>query len=186
MKSRSLPISIITITITLYGSNVYAEQFYKWVDENGITHYGEILPNAEVEHVAFEFPEQYVTANPEDDYYSIQNQLQRMLDRREEQRRKKQERIATANANSPPPLPPVEYYDEPRYGYYQPIYYPHLKHKKKFGSECKGSRDCFLPSRFYRNPARRDQKTARANTRTPHASKPAKRGMHSGLTIKIR
>ena len=188
VKLRLLYLISIGIGVTLCGSNIYAEQqFYKWVDENGVTHYGEALPRADVEHVAFEFPEQYSTSNPKDDYYSIQNQLQRMLDRRQEQRRNKQERIAAANANSPqPPIPPVEY-EEPRYSYYQPVFFPHLKHKKKFGPECKGSRDCFLPSRFYHNPARRDQKTARTNIqRTIPAKKSSKRGLHSGLTIKVR
>ena len=184
MKPQPAQVIGICLGITLYASNVYAAQFYKWVDEDGITHYGESLPEDNVEHVAFEFPEQYVTSNPEEDYYSIQNQLQRMQQWREQQLAEKQKKAELA-ANSAPQLQPV-YYQEPYTDYYrpvyQPIFFPDFKNKSKRG--CRGSRDCFLPSRFYRNPARRDQKTAAAPNAREHQTK--KSGIKSGLAIKVR
>ena len=174
----------ICLCIILYASSAYAGQFYKWVDEEGVTHYGESLPDENIEHVAFEFPEQYVMSNPEEDYYSIQNQLQRMQERREQRLLNKQKKADLASNSSLQPQP--VYYEEPRNDYYRPvvhpIFFPEIKNKTKRG--CKGSRDCLLPSRFYRNPARRDQKTVAATKTRTH--KAAKRGIRSDIGIKVR
>ena len=83
---RAIRVIVVLLILLLASSISYGQQYYKWVDENGVTHYGETLPNDKTEYVAFEFPAQYTTSNAEDDYYSIQNQLQRMLERRTLQR----------------------------------------------------------------------------------------------------
>ena len=188
MKKSHLTLVSVCMSIMFYGSDIYAEQFYKWVDEDGVTHYGESLPSSDVEHVAFEFPEKYVTSNPEEEYYSIQNQLKRMLDRREQARQEKQER-ANSRTNAVPQPQPIQY-EEPRYSYYRPvhhpIFFPHIKNKNKNKVECKGSRDCFLPRRFYSNPARRDLKNARSAPHTPRAGKSEKRGINIGIARKAR
>lgn len=82
--------NLTTIIMALAGSLfavsiVSAQDFYKWVDEQGVTHYGEVRPAEHVEHQKLMFPDQYIApANPEDDYYSIQNQLDRTLARSEQ------------------------------------------------------------------------------------------------------
>ena len=180
MRSRWPLKIILPIVLFFYGSVGYADEFYKWVDENGVTHYGEALPNEDIDHVAFNFPDQYVTSNPEEDYYSIQNQLQRMLDRRKQSEKKRS--ASEQNASSQPP--PI-YVEEPRYysgAVHHPIYFPDIKHKRK--RECRGSRDCFLPARFYHNPKRRDLKNARTPINRAHKS--SKRGITSGIAVKIR
>jgi len=50
-----------------------------------VTHYAEALPSQDIDHVALQFTEQYQQANSQDDYYSIQNQLERLQQRRSQQ-----------------------------------------------------------------------------------------------------
>ena len=52
------------------------------MDADGVTHYGEILPSPDIEFEEFDFPTQYATSNPHEDYYSIQNQLKRVQEQR--------------------------------------------------------------------------------------------------------
>ncbi|MEM8844623.1 MAG: DUF4124 domain-containing protein [Pseudomonadota bacterium] len=74
---------IITYLIAvLFVSSAEAQEFYKWVDEDGVTHYGEVLPSPDIAHEEFDFPAAYETSNPTDDYYSIQNQLKRVQEQR--------------------------------------------------------------------------------------------------------
>ncbi len=107
--------------------NVHAQQFYKWVDENGKFHYEEERPAQNIEHVSIELPDEYVESNPEEDYYSIQNQLKRLQERREQQR------IAKQKAQAAKPQKEVQIQEvyverhEPYRRYYVPGYYP--KHK---------------------------------------------------------
>ncbi len=204
MKTCSIQFAGICVCVILITSEAYAEQFYKWVDDDGVTHYGEILPNANTKHVSFEFPDNYVKSNPEEDYYSIQNQLQRMQDRRAKRREERLRR--QENATVQQQTASVEYEDG-GYPYYSavaypPIYYPHVKHRSKRG--CGGGRDCYLPSRFYKDPYRRYKKSSRypANgrkysgrsrsyARGGHKYRAgsrhgAQRGSRSGLNVRVR
>ena len=60
----------------------HAQEYYKWVDADGMTHYSESRPDAITDYEAFEFPQQYVSTNSDEDYYSIQNQLKRVQEQR--------------------------------------------------------------------------------------------------------
>lgn len=60
----------------------HAQEYYKWVDADGVTHYGEVLPDPGTKYEAFELPRQYVSSEPDEDYYSIQNQLKRLQEQR--------------------------------------------------------------------------------------------------------
>jgi hypothetical protein len=66
----------------LFVTCAHGQEYYKWVDAAGVTHYGEVLPDPDTEYEAFDFTERYTSANPGDDYYSIQNQLKRVQEQR--------------------------------------------------------------------------------------------------------
>lgn len=103
------------------GSVAVAQDYYKWVDEQGVTHYSEIQPADEVEHQTLTLPDQYAApSNPEDDYYSIQNQLNRTLDRSEQIARQRPARTEPA-----PQLSRVEVIDN-RGGFFVPNRLPNF------------------------------------------------------------
>ncbi len=83
-------IAVLLITTSVLTIEVQAQQLYKWVDAQGVTHYSEALPSQNVDHAAFEFTKDYQVTNPQDDYYSIQSQLKRLQQRRSQQRVEKQ------------------------------------------------------------------------------------------------
>lgn len=176
------------LSIILFGSVAYAEEYYKWVDEDGVTHYGEALPSDETEHVAFEFPERYATSNANDDYYSIQNQLQRMLEWKQLQRRPQVQK----EENLPPQTQPVQY-EEPRYivhpSLHHPINFPHLKNKQKHANlnkkqkhGCYGN-DCYARKGIHYNSGQRKHKSGISTARS---SKAKKSGIRSGAIIRTR
>ncbi len=176
---RAIQAMLVLLILLLASSISYGQQYYKWVDENGVTHYGEALPSENTEHVAFEFPEQYTTTNAEEDYYSIQNQLQRMLERRKLQREARASRQSPAPAAQPQPVR----YEEPRYivgPLHRPIYYPHLK--KKFKHDCKYG-DCVSPAPVYRKALFHNRSS---RSTAAKSGKVAKRGIHSGIAARNR
>lgn len=85
MKDIYKLVLILLASSLLASSPAMAQDYYKWVDEQGVTHYSEMRPGEGVEHQTFILPDQYSAPsnNPEDDYYSIQNQLDRTLARNE-------------------------------------------------------------------------------------------------------
>jgi len=116
----------LLITISVLTIEVQAQQLYKWVDAQGVTHYAEALPSEDVDHVAFEFTENYQAANPQDDYYSIQNQLKRLQQRRSQQRAEKQQ-VAEARAAKQQTTEIIYVQaSESEPSYYLPAYYPHF------------------------------------------------------------
>ena len=106
MKIQLNNLIIFMVMLTLISSATHAKEYYKWVDENGVTHYGEDVPAENVEHEAFNFPEQYTTSDPKQDYYSIQNQLDRLVERRQQLQRQRDSRknVQTASTVSPVPV----------------------------------------------------------------------------------
>ncbi len=123
---KAVRLSFILL-ISAVALNGHAQQFYKWVDEDGVTHYEEERPSQNIDHVSIELPDEYVESNPEEDYYSIQNQLKRLQDRREQQRIAKQEARAEKNQQEVKIQEVyVERY-EPERRYYVPGYYPRYK-----------------------------------------------------------
>ena len=113
----------------LIGSYVHAQQLYKWVDEHGMTHYSDELPAGHVEHEAFQFAEYHSDSNPVEDYYSIQNQLERLQERRAETLKQKQRAAEIKAAKNPPPREVIITSSEPQQRYYSPAYFPHGLHK---------------------------------------------------------
>ena len=179
IKLRAIKVIVVMLVLLLASSISYGQQYYKWVDEDGVTHYGEALPNEKTEHVAFEFPEQYATTNAEEDYYSIQNQLQRMLERRKLQREARARREAPAPVAQPQPVR----YEEPRYvvgPLHHPIHFPHLK--KKFKHDCKYG-DCVSPAPVHRKAIFHNRSSRSASAQS---GKVAKRGIHSGIAARNR
>ena len=106
---------------------VQAQQLYKWVDAQGVTHYGEKLPSQDVDYIAFEFTQDYQAPNPQDDYYSIQNQLKRLQEQRTQRlAEKKQAADARAAKQQTPEIVYVQANEQER-SYYLPAYYPRYK-----------------------------------------------------------
>lgn len=177
---RAIRVIVVLLILLLTSSISYSQQYYKWVDENGVTHYGEVLPDANTKHVAFEFPQQHTTANAEDDYYSIQNQLQRMLERRKLESEIRARRETSAPVAQPLPVQ----YEEPRYAVgplYHPVYYPHLKKKYKYG--CKYGHNCGAPAPVHRKAIFHNRSSRGTGAKS---GKVAKRGIHSGTTARTR
>jgi len=103
-----------------------AQELYKWVDDQGVTHYGDSLPDQQIEHESFKLAEYTQQANTNSDYYSIQNQLQRLQERRTAELEQKQQ-LAEINAAKNPPKPDTEVtlYEPEERRYYSPAYYPY-------------------------------------------------------------
>lgn len=119
--------SIVSLFVVLLMTMAVAtaQELYKWVDDQGVTHYGDTLPDQHVEHESFKFAEYTQQANSSADYYSIQNQLQRLQDRRAAELERKQQLAEIKAAKNPPkPDTKVTLY-EPERRYYSPAYYPY-------------------------------------------------------------
>ena len=125
MKLNSIIILSLVMNVCVFEAQ--AQQLYKWVDAQGVTHYGETLPSEEIDHVAFEFTDDYPVPNSKDDYYSIQNQLKRLQERRSQQQAEKQQATQARAANKQVPETIYLQVNEPEHRYYVPAYYPHYK-----------------------------------------------------------
>ncbi len=127
MKLDKAVILLVIMSVSFF--EVQAQQLYKWVDDQGLTHYGETLPDQDVDHITFEFTEDYQVANSQDDYYSIQNQLKRLQQRRAQQLAEKQQRAEARTLSEQQTVPDTIYVQtsEPERRYYLPAYYPQYK-----------------------------------------------------------
>lgn len=115
MKDICNVVFALLASAILASSAALAQNYYKWVDEQGVTHYSEMQPAEHIEHQTLALPEQYsAPVNPEDDYYSIQNQLDRTLARSEQIARQRPIRVEQA-----PQLSRVEVIDN-RGGFFVP------------------------------------------------------------------
>lgn len=115
MKDNYFGVLVVLLTGLMASSWAMAQDYYKWVDELGVTHYSEVRPADNVEHETLILPGRYnQSANPEDDYYSIQNQLDRTLARSEQIAR-----LRPARKTEPPQLSRVEVIDN-RGGFFIP------------------------------------------------------------------
>lgn len=94
MKIRLLYLISALIIFAMISPSVLAQEYYKWIDEFGDTHYGEEVPEDALEQQALSFPDEYTTNDPKADYYSIQNQLERLQSRRDQQRNQRAARSA--------------------------------------------------------------------------------------------
>ena len=106
-------------------------EVHKWVDENGVTHYSDEAPEA-VETTLIDLPEASPVraGQPEDGYYSISRQWERMLRERLERDKLEVERarLRAEQQSTAPPTVHVQQSDEVRY---VPIYGGHGYRKQR-------------------------------------------------------
>jgi len=103
-------------------------EVYRWVDNRGVTHYGEEPPEGSNPEPAFTMPDSETITNPEDDYFSVVNQSRRMEESRMAREKARSEVRSQARANRPQ-QPEVVYLGDDGirrgYGYGVPAYvYP--------------------------------------------------------------
>ena len=106
---------------------VLATEVYHWVDENGVPHYSQNVPTADVTGVSIIILEDTTPPDydPEEDRYGVEAQAERMALLREEMAEKREaQRERQRNA---PQQPVVQYQQPYQYGYssfLRPPYYP--------------------------------------------------------------
>ena len=106
---------------------VLATEVYHWVDENGVSHYSQSAPAADVAGVSKMILEDTTPPDydPEEDRYGVEAQAARMALLREEMAEKREaQRERERNA---PQQPVVQYRQPYQYGYspfWLPPYYP--------------------------------------------------------------
>ena len=128
-KTRKLLFIAFIYTLSFAVSHADSQQLYKWVDDQGVTHYGDALPDDEIAHESFHFPQYSHVSNPSDDYYSIQNQLQRLQERRSQALKQKQQAAEIKAANNSASQQPTVTVVEPERRYFAPAYFPHRYNK---------------------------------------------------------
>jgi|GEM_PF-3582229 len=127
MTKKLLLTSCVVCSMAISLAN--SQQLYKWVDGQGVTHYGDALPDESVAHELFKFPQYNQASNPSDDYYSIQNQLQRLQDRRAETLKQKQQAAEIKAAKNPSRQEVYVTAVEPERRYYSSAYFPNRFNK---------------------------------------------------------
>ena len=111
----------------LASMSVLAIEVYHWVDENGVSHYSQNAPGADVAGVSKMILEDTTPPDydPEEDRYGVEAQAERMASLREEMAEKREaQRERERNA---PQQPVVQYQQPYQYGYspfWLPPYYP--------------------------------------------------------------
>jgi len=99
-----------------------AEEVYKWVDENGVTHFSQMPPDQPVSGVSQQVlrdtrPSDY---DPEQDIYGVEAQAKRMQQLRDEKKERRQARLDRERQAQKQQV--IQYKTEEFYGY--PIYRP--------------------------------------------------------------
>lgn len=125
MMNLKFRLLLVTMLTGMSAAWVHAQELYKWVDEQGVTHYGDTLPEQATPHHAFEFTEYQQPTASDTDYFSVQNQLQRLQNRRTQDLKQKQQRAEINAAKNPPQQEIVFVPQEPQRRYYSPAYLPH-------------------------------------------------------------
>jgi hypothetical protein len=124
MKSTRRGKSVVGILLALsLAVPAWATEIYKWVDENGVTHFSQLQPDSTVVDVSQPVlqdtrPSDY---DPDRDLYDVEGQAERMQQLREERAEKRQARLdrqREAENRKALQYPVREYH----YGY--PIYRP--------------------------------------------------------------
>jgi hypothetical protein len=112
----------------LASSPVVATEVYHWVDENGVSHYSQHAPTADVAGVSKMILEDTTPPDydPEEDRYGVEVQAERMASLREEMKEKR-EAESERQRNAAAQQPVAQYRDPYSYGrplFWQPPYYP--------------------------------------------------------------
>ncbi len=112
---------VMLLALSLAGPAA-ATEIYKWVDENGVTHFSQTAPDPSVGGVSQQTlrdttPTDY---DPEADIFGVEAQAERMKQMREEMDEKRQARLEREREAQR--QQPVQYRDREYYGY--PVYRP--------------------------------------------------------------
>ncbi len=112
----------------IWVSVAQAGEFFRWVDDHGITHYGEVPPEGTDAVRAFSTPNTQSESSPEQVYFSIVNQSRRMEEARlaRERIRVDQELLARDDRPEAPRTPDDDYDNPPNYPYGYQV--PYLRH----------------------------------------------------------
>lgn len=123
MKSRQKGKKMFVLLLAgLLSGPAAATEIYKWVDENGVTHFSQTAPDPSVSGVSQQklrdtTPSDY---DPEQDIYGVEAQAERMQQMREEMDEKRQARLEREREAQRQQQ--VIYRDREYHGY--PIYRP--------------------------------------------------------------
>ena len=113
----------------LAAGTVSATEVYRWVDEDGVVHFSQTAPTADVAGVSREVVENPVPPgyDPEQDIYDVAGQQERMqarrdeLEREREARRERERQAAQRAATSAPPVQGYPVYGWPGYRPWPPV-----------------------------------------------------------------
>lgn len=123
MKSREKGKKVVVLLLAgLLAGPAAATEVYKWVDENGVTHFSQTAPDPSVAGVSQKklrdtTPSDY---DPEQDIYGVEAQAERMKQMREDMDEKRQARLEREREAQKQQA--VQYRDREYYGY--PVYRP--------------------------------------------------------------
>ena len=124
-------LSITICAVLMASSQAGARTLYKWVDEHGVTHYSEFEPANGKESEELILPDSYASTNFEEDYYSIQNQLERVQQQRRDllERRLLRQTALQSQRPAPPIVQTVVQESQPVYRSFFPLGGFHLSPK---------------------------------------------------------
>lgn len=123
MNSREKgKMAVVLLLAGLLAGPAAATEIYKWVDENGVTHFSQTAPDPSVDGVSQQklrdtTPSDY---DPGKDIYGVEAQAERIKQMREEMDEKRQARLEREREAQKQQA--VQYRDREYYGY--PIYRP--------------------------------------------------------------
>ena len=114
--------AIVLLLVVLLTGPAAATEIYKWVDENGVTHFSQTAPDPSVAGVSQQklrdtTPSDY---DPDQDIYGVEAQAERMKQMREDMDEKRQARLEREREAQKQQA--VQYRDREYYGY--PVYRP--------------------------------------------------------------
>jgi len=125
MRNQKTPISVLAILIASgMLSTVSAEEFFYWVDENGVANFSQWAPAEPVDNVVREqLPASQEPAfNPDEDLYAVEATQQSIQALRDEMQKRREDARERQNSNQPTIIyQPVEASPAP---YWYPGYMP--------------------------------------------------------------
>jgi hypothetical protein len=121
---KNISLILITLLLSAITLPVFAASVHKWVDEQGITHYSDQLPETTTNNVQL-LDVSNTHSNSEDygDYYSVTNQWARMREERLERKQSQLEK-AKQKAAQQPASPQIVYLNQAEDEQASSVYYP--------------------------------------------------------------
>ncbi|MEE4217107.1 MAG: DUF4124 domain-containing protein [Xanthomonadales bacterium] len=123
MASRQTRVLLLALLCGLAALTVHAGEVYRWVDENGVVNFSQTAPTkpeADIERFALEDtrPSDY---DPDQDFYGVAEQAERMKALREDMETKRQERLKRQRETANQTV--IQYRQPERYGF--PVFWNH-------------------------------------------------------------